>query len=86
MCIRDRASLAAHGATMVIFLSIGLIDKVQTALLQGAYSPDTPAAVVYLSLIHILADKGAQLPRSDMQAKVLHGGFAAVGFGQMFYL
>ena len=32
---------------MVIFLSIGLIDKVQTALLQGAYTPDTPAAVVY---------------------------------------
>ena len=39
--------LAAHGATMVIFLSIGLIDKVQPALLQGAYTPDTPAAVVY---------------------------------------
>lgn len=45
---RERlASLAAHGATMVIFLSIGLIDKVQAALLQGAYTPDTPAAVVY---------------------------------------
>jgi precorrin-4/cobalt-precorrin-4 C11-methyltransferase len=29
------ASLAAHGATMVIFLSIGLIDKVQQALLAG---------------------------------------------------
>ena len=42
------ASLAAHGATMVIFLSIGLVDKVQDALLQGgAYTPDTPAAVVY---------------------------------------
>ena len=41
------ASLAAHGATMVIFLSIGLIDKVQAALLQGAYTDETPAAVVY---------------------------------------
>ena len=41
------ASLAAHGSTMVIFLSIGLIDKVQEALLQGAYTPETPAAVVY---------------------------------------
>ena len=42
------ASLAAHGATMVIFLSIGLVDKVQQALLAGgAYTPDTPAAVVY---------------------------------------
>ena len=36
------AALAAHGATMVIFLSIGLIDKVQAALLQGAYTPATP--------------------------------------------
>ena len=42
------ASLAAHGATMVIFLSVGLIDKVQQALLAGgAYTPETPAAVVY---------------------------------------
>ena len=41
------ASLAVHGATMVIFLSIGLVDKVQTALLQGAYTEATPAAVVY---------------------------------------
>lgn len=41
------ASLAAHGATMVIFLSIGLVDRVQSALLQGAYTETTPAAVVY---------------------------------------
>ena len=41
-------SLAAHGATMVIFLSIGLAAKVQEALLAGgAYTADTPAAVVY---------------------------------------
>ena len=40
--------LAAHGATMVIFLSIGLVDKVQQALLKsGGYRSDTPAAVVY---------------------------------------
>ena len=42
------AKLAAHGATMVIFLSIGLVDKVQQALLEsGGYLPGTPAAVVY---------------------------------------
>ena len=42
------AKLAAHGATMVIFLSIGLVDKVQQALLEsGGYRPGTPAAVVY---------------------------------------
>ena len=41
-------SLAAHGATMVIFLSIGLVAKVQEALLAGgAYTAGTPAAVVY---------------------------------------
>ena len=41
-------SLAAHGATMVIFLSIGLVAKVQEALLAGgAYTADTSAAVVY---------------------------------------
>ncbi len=42
------SALAAHGATMVIFLSIGLVDKVQQALLGGkAYTAQTPAAVVY---------------------------------------
>ena len=41
------AALATHGATMVIFLSVGLIDRVQDALLQGAYTAATPAAVVY---------------------------------------
>ena len=41
------ASLASHGATMVIFLSIGLVTEVQGALLQGAYVENTPAAVVY---------------------------------------
>lgn len=41
------ASLAAHGATMVIFLSIGLVDQVQSALQQGSYTETTPAAVVY---------------------------------------
>ena len=40
-------SLAMHGATMVIFLSVGLVDQVQQALLQGAYMASTPAAVVY---------------------------------------
>ena len=41
------ASLAAHGASMVIFLSAGMLDAVQESLLRGAYTPDTPAAIVY---------------------------------------
>lgn len=41
------ASLAAHQATMVLFLSTSLTEKLQSELLAGGYSPDTPAAVVY---------------------------------------
>ena len=40
-------SLAAHGATMVLFLSTSLTEKLQTELLEGGYDADTPAAVVY---------------------------------------
>lgn len=39
--------LASHGATMVIFLSAGMLDRLQEQLLEGAYDADTPAAIVY---------------------------------------
>ncbi len=38
-------NLARHGASMAIFLSVGMIDRVVEELLEG-YPPDTPAAVV----------------------------------------
>lgn len=38
--------LAAHQATMLIFLSVGMIDTVVEELLAGGYGPETPAAVV----------------------------------------
>ena len=41
------AALAAHQATMVLFLSAGLADKTQEGLLEGGYSPETPVAIVY---------------------------------------
>ena len=41
------ASLAAHGATMVLFLSASLTEKLQGELLAGGYCESTPAAVVY---------------------------------------
>ena len=41
------ASLAAHRATMVIFLSVGLLEKLVSDLLEGGYPTDCPAAVVY---------------------------------------
>ena len=40
-------SLAAHQATMVLFLSSGLAEEVSRELIGGGYAPDTPAAVVY---------------------------------------
>ena len=40
-------SFAAHHATMVLFLSTSLSEKVQEELLEGGYEKDTPAAVVY---------------------------------------
>ena len=40
-------SFAAHGATMVLFLSAGLLEQTQAELMAGGYGPDTPAAIVY---------------------------------------
>lgn len=40
-------SLAAHQSTMVLFLSTGLLEKVEQELVAGGYSPETPAAIVY---------------------------------------
>lgn len=39
--------LAAHQATMVIFLSAGMLDKLSRELIKGGYPPKTPAAIVY---------------------------------------
>lgn len=41
------AALAAHQATMILFLSTGLTDVLQQELLAGGYPGQTPAAVVY---------------------------------------
>ena len=41
------ASFAAHGATMVIFLSTGMLKELSNELIRGGYSPETPAAICY---------------------------------------
>jgi len=41
------ADYAAHHATMVIFLSSGMLDRLETELVKGGYAEDTPAAIVY---------------------------------------
>ena len=40
-------SFAAHHATMVVFLSAGMLDELSGRLIAGGYAPDTPAAIVY---------------------------------------
>jgi precorrin-4 C11-methyltransferase len=41
------SGLAAHGATMVLFLSAAMLDKVSKELISGGVPPETPAAIVY---------------------------------------
>lgn len=40
-------SFAAHQATMVIFLSTGMLPELSARLIEGGYAPDTPAAICY---------------------------------------
>ena len=40
-------SFAQHKATMVLFLSTGLLKQTQEELIAGGYAPETPAAIVY---------------------------------------
>ncbi len=41
------ALLAAHQATMVVFLSTGMLKELSSRLVAGGYREDTPAAIVY---------------------------------------
>ena len=41
------SSFASHGATMVVFLSTSYLEALRTQLLEGGYSEETPAAIVY---------------------------------------
>lgn len=40
-------SFAAHDATMVVFLSTGMLEELSRRLIAGGYKEDTPAAIVY---------------------------------------
>ena len=66
------AALAAHGATMVIFLSIGLIDRVQDALLQGAYTAATPCRRCLQG--NVAGTENCTLHRRNAGRKHLRGG------------
>lgn len=40
------ADLARHGSTLVVYLSVSMIERVVEQLLEGAYTSETPVAVV----------------------------------------
>ena len=44
---RSIQSFAAHQATMVVFLSTGMLEELSRRLIEGGYTADTPAAIVY---------------------------------------
>lgn len=76
--------LARHGASMAIFLSAGMLDSVQTELLAGGLSANTPAAIVYKATwpdekivrctVGTLAEAGAA-EKITKTALVFVGGF-----------
>lgn len=41
------SALASHHATMVVFLSTGMLGDLSDRLMEGGYEPETPAAIVY---------------------------------------
>lgn len=79
-------SLASHSASMVLFLSVGMLENLCRELIAGGYDPSTPAAVVYkaswpdekvvVSTIEKLPEDAAHIKKT---ALVLVGDFLKGG-------
>ena len=78
--------ISAIGATLVIYLSVGMIDQVVEQLLQGAYCPETTAAVVCraswddeVAITGYLADIACKVREAgiDRQALIIVGDVLA---------
>ena len=46
------ASFASHHASMAVYLSTGLLEKLTESLIEGGYAAETPAAIVYKATYH----------------------------------
>jgi precorrin-4/cobalt-precorrin-4 C11-methyltransferase len=85
---QNLAALAAHGASMAVFLSAALTDEVRRELLDAGLPPETPAALVYKATwpdqkivrgtVGGLTDMRKELGE-DKTALILVGGFLAGG-------
>lgn len=84
-------ALAAHGASMVVFLSAGRLAELSRRLLEGGYTPDTPAAIVYKATwpdekvirttVAGLAEAGER-EGITKTALITVGGFLGDGYGR----
>lgn len=78
-------SLAAHQATLLIFLSVGMIDQVVTELIAGGLPPRTPAAVVEKASWP--AERIIRAPLDRLAAEVRAAGIkktAMIAVGRVF--
>lgn len=66
-------SLAAHRATLSLFLSISPIEEVVAELEEGGYPPDTPVAVVYR--VSWPEEQTVRGTLADIAKKVRQAGF-----------
>ncbi len=74
--------LARHGASMALFLSGGMLEKVQAELLAGGCPPDTPAALVYKASWpdeRIVRCTVAALAKSGAEASITKTALILVG-------
>ena len=78
------AKLAAHQATMAIFLSTGLLEGLSEELVKGGYDPESPAAIVYKAtwpeqkVVYGTVGKLPQMAKENNITKtalILAGGF-----------
>lgn len=75
-------SLAAHGATMVVFLSASRLDALSQRLIAGGYAPDTPAAIVYKATWpdeQVIRTTVAGLPEAAWAADITKTALITVG-------
>lgn len=75
-------SFAAHGATMTVFLSASLLKELETELIEGGYSPDTPAAIVYKATWpeeHVVRCRVGELSKAAEEAGITKTALIVVG-------
>lgn len=76
-------SLASHGATMVLFLSTGMLTELCAELIKGGYPPDTPGALVYKASWpdeRIIRGTLSSLPGLGKEAGITSTALVIVGY------